>query len=603
MQFESIFQGSFDYIMSSPSQPIGTRDANENSGNNDDDIGGHVTVIENISTLSLNASGVNAVEPRANDLRDTPNQQDNDIINDYDALSLSTATSATSIASSLSNGESRPRSVSLSIMPSTTRTDSSSRPNSTPRQNRSTPRSRPRSNPRTRTPMRRESPLLITGRGNDAMNETATISTAISEVSGVDSSANLSNSNEEERTQRRIVAVAHDATIDDNSDQTQNVNLALSTTTSSSSNNIVATPRVGHLLSNVMTSTNRSTQRTLNPLRERRAIGLSDKQRPSHRKQRRWNNDRFVGTSSEQLHVTLQNNDSTAEQYWREFYMPNYPCEYKSEFAKLVTDDSKKGVSVRERFLKGEVAASYDKRLEGRAKKKDGMTWMERSVMSKLHKIGISSLPTTDVDQQQLLGITLFQALTPRIQSILSRSCALGGEAFQMVTVFEDYLVSLALAASKKDVNASVGYPPQQDQETYDLFDSVFSSPPKIVMKSKSMKHTSSLSSSSKDLNAVFIPTVHFYFAADESNNGRKISNSSGSDDGQVKFSSAFCRILLYAVCQFHALESSSKAFITRDGHHSSRRSSNNQGGMNKVVTVQCGALLAPSLKLSDFAY
>ena len=592
--------------MSSPSQPIGTRDgdANENSGNNDDDIGGHVTVIENISTLSLNASGVNAVEPRANDLRDTPNQQDNDIIDD--ALSLSTATSATSIASSLSNGESRPRSVSLSIMPSTTRTDSSSRPNSTPRQNRSTPRSRPRSNPRTRTPMRRESPLLITGRGgNDVMNvmnETATISTAISEVSGVDSSANLSNSNEEERTQRRIrVAAAHDATIDDNSYQTQNVNLALSTTTSSSSN-IVATPRVGHLLSNVMASTNRSTQRTLNPLRERHAIGLSNKQHPSHRKQRRWNNDRFVGTSSEQLHVTLQNNDSTAEQYWREFYMPNYPCEYKSEFAKLVTDDSKKGASVRERFLKGEVAASYDKRLEGRAKKKDGMTWMERSVMSKLHKIGISSLPTTDVDQQQLLGITLFQALTPRIQSILSRSCALGGEAFQMVTAFENYLVSLALAASKKDVNASVGYPPQQDQETYDLFDSVFSSPPKIVMKSKSMKHMSSLSSSSKDLNAVFIPTVHFYFAADESNNGRKISNSSGSDDGQVK-SSAFCRILLYAVCQFHALESSSKAFITRDGHHSSRRSSNNQGGLNKVVTVQCGALLAPSLKLSDFAY
>ena len=35
---------------------------------------------------------------------------------------------------------------------------------------------------------------------------------------------------------------------------------------------------------------------------------------PSHRKLRRWNNDRFIGTSSEHLHIRLENTEEGAEE-------------------------------------------------------------------------------------------------------------------------------------------------------------------------------------------------------------------------------------------------------------------------------------------------
>lgn len=265
------------------------------------------------------------------------------------------------------------------------------------------------------------------------------------------------------------------------------------------------------------------------------------------------------------------------------FTVPNYPCEYQSEFARLITDESTKGTRVRERFLKGEVANIGAKK---RNEKKGDDNMMERSVMIKLQKLGMLGVSNEE------LGSKLFQNLTPRIQSILSRSCALGvdNENQQMVNSFEQYLVSLALVDSGKDINpSSLGYPPQQPQETYDLFDGIFSRPPKIVMRSKTSRHRST-SNNSNELNAVLIPTVHFYFAAEDSVN---------SDDGQVKSSSAFCRILLYAVCQFHGLVSSS-SLLSSNGKHHIRKSSKKQSMAIKMVTVQGGVLLAPTLKLLD---
>ena len=260
--------------------------------------------------------------------------------------------------------------------------------------------------------------------------------------------------------------------------------------------------------------------------------------------------------------------------------MPNYPCEYQSEFARLITDESHKGV--RERFLKGEVANIGAKRRKEK-KVDDGMTWMERSVMVKLQKLGMLGVSNEE------LGSKLFQNLTPRIQSILSRSCTLGvgNENQLMVNAFEQYLVSLALEDSEK---GSLGYPLLQPQETYDLFAKIFSRPPKIVMRSKTSRHTSSSNNNSNELNAVLIPTVHFYFTTDD---------SVTSDDGQVKSSSAFCRILLYAVCQFHGLVSSS-SLMSSNGKHHIRKSSKKQSGAIKMVTVQGGVLLAPALKLLD---
>lgn len=262
------------------------------------------------------------------------------------------------------------------------------------------------------------------------------------------------------------------------------------------------------------------------------------------------------------------------------FTVPNYPCEYQSEFARLITDESHNGKCVRERFLKGEVAnigAKKEKKVD------DGVTWMERSVMIKLQKLGMLGVSNEE------LGSKLFQNLTPRIQSILSRSCALGvdNENQQMVNAFEQYLVSLALESSDKD---SLGYPPLQPQEVYDLFAEIFSRPPKIVMRSKTSRHRSSSSNNSK-LNAVLIPAVHFYFAAEE--------RVTSDDNGQVKSSSAFCRILLYAVCQFHGLVSSS-SLMSSNGKHHIRKSSKKQGEAIKMVTVQGGVMVAPALKLLD---
>jgi len=282
--------------------------------------------------------------------------------------------------------------------------------------------------------------------------------------------------------------------------------------------------------------------------------------------------------------------------------MPNYPCSYRSEFAKLSTDETKIGQSVRERFLKGEVAAAVqptdvasEGRKGGKNKNHSDMTWMERNVMNKFQKLGVS------YPEDQQLGRKLFETLSTRIQSILFRSCGDDNGcsfASQLVTSFEEYLVSLALAGSKKDVkSSSLGYPPQQPQHTYDMLAKVFSSSPKIIMRSKTMRHRSSHSNTS---HAVLIPTVHFYFSADEdagSSSSNNNNSGNNADDGQVK-SSAFCRILLYAVCQFHGLESSS-SFVTSKGKHRSKRSSNKQGG-SKVVTVQGGVLLAPCLKLTD---
>ena len=304
-----------------------------NSDNNDDVNA--VGIIENISTLSVidnnatnevdNVSVSSDERPQGNNEVGTPEVDD-------EMLSLSTATSATSIASALSDGEARPRSTprarsqSFSIYgrSSSAMSGDSERPHSQPRHasaggRRSTPRSRPRSNPRTRTPMRQESPLLITGRGdNIVLNQNA------QDVSPNDNDAST-NSNSEEtmirnifNTRRRIRSdsIPEEAISAQSVEQgDQDVNLT--TTTSTSATNA---PRAGHLLTSIRETNSRSTRRSTNPTRSR-LVGLSDKQNPSHRKLRRWNNDRFVGTSSEQLHLTLQNNEaSVTEQYWREFY-------------------------------------------------------------------------------------------------------------------------------------------------------------------------------------------------------------------------------------------------------------------------------------------
>ncbi|KAL7529149.1 hypothetical protein ACHAXR_002818 [Thalassiosira sp. AJA248-18] len=626
---------------------------------NDNDI-----IIENISTLDDTPLSLAA----------TVAQEDDNNVIEEDFLSLSSATSATSIASTLSDGASRhhrhhhgrPRSASLNIAPSESSGGArQSTTNSTPRQ-RSTPRSlRPRSNPRTRTPMRNPSPLLITGsrlvvddggvsevnaaRINEA--STAVINNVV--VGNGDENPNSGNEtivrnifNNTRRHRSRAGSIPEEAeevvgTIG-STDSNEN-NIALNGPSSSNEQNIprnngTATiianpaPRVaGHWLAQAATPTtsrNNNNHRSTNPTltRNNNPIGLSDKQRPSHRKLRRWNNDRFIGTSSEHIHINLETEGGggAAEQYWREFYMPNYPCDYRSEFAKLSTDETNIGRSVRERFVRGEVASRYHRGGDGKKKKKtkeeeeDGTAWMERTVVSKFHKLGISLAKsscsgeaTTAANNNsgvhdEIMGKKLFQSINNRIQSVVSRSCALGnnGEspsfATQVVTAFESYLVSLALAGSKKDIDPSVsmmGYPPQQPQCVYDLFDRILSSPPRVVIRNRKHKVVASSWNGSNVLQAVVVPAVHFYFPAEYDTN-----DSTSKDDGQAKPNSAFYRILLYAVCQFHGLESSSTIIVpNRNGKKKKKKRGSNKGGGDvKVVTVQGGVLLAPALKLLD---
>ena len=256
------------------------------------------------------------------------------------------------------------------------------------------------------------------------------------------------------------------------------------------------------------------------------------------------------------------------------------------------------------------------------------------------------------------VGRVMYQRLlTSRIRSVLSQSC--GGTntldddssnnamnlARATVTAFERYLVSLALVGyttttiqdddmigviNSADDNSSYGYPPIQSKEVYEVFHKILSRPPKIVIKSTTIMPSTiitppSSSSSCGDsrtmnvststfssMTACWIPTVHFYFSADTTT-----TVFDGSSDGER--SSAFHRILLYSVCQFHGLFVSSSIIDNSNSSSSSRgrKKTNNtntnkrQGGkgeggrknrcIEKVVTIQTGVMLAPTLRLLDY--
>lgn len=356
-----------------------------------------------------------------------------------------------------------------------------------------------------------------------------------------------------------------------------------------------------------------------------------------------------------------ENTDASSDydQYWRQHYMPNYPCKYRSEFAKLVMDDTKKGQGVRDRFLKGEVGVGMMASTTTTTKTTMMMTEeiMQRMIAEKFQKklgVTLSKLSSTtvpfvdavDVEKGAVviapkpsslghvnacMGVKIFRNLSPRIQTILSRICATIHEsepidgttttdsffsmARHLVASFESYLVSLALVGSKKDVTPTVVYPPLQSQQTYDLFDKVLSSPPRIVMRSKARQNNDGAllnSSSRHKMHAVLVPTVHFYFATDDDDqDGKskrgsrrgKFGNGGGGEDGSdsmKKCNSAFHRILLYAVCQFHGLESTSSVIQPTYTSQYGKRNGEKGGVTKKVVTVQGGWLLAPSIKVLD---
>ena len=222
-------------------------------------------------------------------------------------------------------------------------------------------------------------------------------------------------------------------------------------------------------------------------------------------------------------------------------------------------------------------------------------------------------------------GNVLYDKLGTRIQSILSRSCgSVDTNASRIVNSFESYLVSLALQRSKEVMDSNdddeddleMGFPPLQSQSVYDVFEDILASPPRIVIREKQSSSSSTNYLNNKrrggkvlpttkeevsEMNkcGVLIPTIHFYFPTE-------------GQDGSSRRSSAFHRILLYAVCQFHGLETSSFVIPEkkklkkvdkngRRGKGQQKQKCDGKGASMKVVTVQGGVLLAPSATLLDF--
>ena len=416
-------------------------------------------------------------------------------------------------------------------------------------------------------------------------------------------------------------------------------NEGTTTTTTSTTNN---TARAGRYFTQaVAPSTTSSSRRRRNNNRTNTTSNtqqsqrtLSTKQNPSHRKIRRWKNDAFIGTPLEHTHTMLimSGNDGTTNEKWNTFpYMPNHPLEYKSEFGKLSVDRTKGGERVRERFVRGEVAS-----VDFALRKKDSVSIdgeededvgeegrMYQNIVSKCRQLGISPKQIIGNEDKWCWGKVLYDKLGTRIQSILSRSCSsVDTNASRIVDAFESYLVSLALQRSKEvmginddgEDGVEMGFPPLQSQSVYDVFEDILASPPRIVIREKQSSSSSTNYSNNKrrggkvpttktevsEMNkcGVLIPTIHFYFPTE-------------GQDGSSRRSSAFHRILLYAVCQFHGLETSS--FVVpekklkevdkngRRGKGKQKQTHESKGASMKVVTVQGGVLLAPSAKLLDF--
>eukprot|EP00985_Skeletonema_marinoi_P002540 scaffold1048_cov135-Skeletonema_marinoi.AAC.11 len=598
---------------------------------------GTTAVIENIDTITNNNNN---------------NDEDGGLL----SAAVSDDTSATSIASNLSDGNPRPRSASLHITPSNhNNTNGDHRPSSIPRL-------RPRSNPRTRTPMRHESPLLVISpivaagsaiiAENDGTGGIANHHRNGSEATAQLEDGDTNNNNEQfirnifhtrsSRARRlRAGSIPEEIVEDDGStivvvdDNTSlvaanNDNIIAagnqanneSTTSSTAATNNNTTRTAGRFFTQAVATTstrrrrtNRTTERN-NTTQQQRT--LSTKQNPSHRKIRRWKNDAFIGTPSEHVHTMLMTKGGE-EEGWNEFpYMPNHPLEYNSEFSKLSVDRSRGGEKVRERFVKGEVASAdfAVKKKNGSGEEEVGEeVMMQRRIVTKCRHLGI---PPKVIMDESKWGKVLYDKLGMRIQSILSRSCSSAdSNASRIVCTFESYLVSLALhsklmTGNDDDDNVEMGFPPLQPQAAYDVFQDILASPPRIVMRNKLSsssnnnnnncnnqrmgKAASATAKEVSDMNkcGVLIPTVHFYFPTE-------------GQDGSSRRSSAFHRILLYAVCQFHGLETSSSVVPEKKlkRENGRRRGQQNQNrevkGSMKVVTVQAGVLLAPSIKLLDF--
>ena len=111
------------------------------------------------------------------------------------------------------------------------------------------------------------------------------------------------------------------------------------------------------------------------------------------------------------IHLMFDNiNDHNNSGYWMEYHMPHYPSGYVPEFSRPIMDSS---------IIGGEVVVTMSTII-----RRVTRTTMECAASERYHKLGMSVIPPPSPDQDTIIGLGLYHALSPRLQSVISRSCA-----------------------------------------------------------------------------------------------------------------------------------------------------------------------------------
>jgi len=236
----------------------------------------------------------------------------------------------------------------------------------------------------------------------------------------------------------------------------------------------------------------------------------SNKQGPSHRKLRRWNNDNFFGIASEISNANPTARGALISKIYAEaemeksaYLFPNYPLENNSCLTTLlgsgseVEDYEKQHIAtVRERFLNGEVCDKNRNLISERAR--DRLLKREEEIFNDGRKM-------------------VEEKLQSRLLNVVTRACQSSVFSRNILSAFERVLVK---HLSFNDV--SVCDDKQDNDES--ILEKVLMQKPLLTRKSSNETKNS---------------TIRFLF-------------DNESDQG------AFSRLLLHGACQFHGLNTSS---------------------------------------------
>jgi len=254
-------------------------------------------------------------------------------------------------------------------------------------------------------------------------------------------------------------------------------------------------------------STLQSMSNAPSTIHERRSHqeGKSTKQGPGHRKVRRWNNDNFVGISSE-VPAHIATIYAEADMNKARYTMPNYPLKYRSVFdtmlrnseggAKTTGDKGEMAVdwsNVRDRFVNGEVVSNPTPVLTEAARER---------------------LRKREVERYKS-GEAMMEKVQRRLFNVVQQACETSNFTQSITDEFESSLV-MYLSSPEDEARSKDA----KDVDTH-VLEEILVQKPFVTRKADNQF------------------TLRFLFS-----------------DAQKK--GAFNRLLLHALCQFHGLTISS---------------------------------------------